>query len=87
MTTITTTEFRTKTPQLIGTLLAGGTVDIIHRSQVIGEIKPKKSQTKVFNAARFEKIIKELNFPHLSITQREKRYREAMLKKHGQHLS
>lgn len=83
MNLITSTELRTKTPQVIDILLAGGSVDLIHRSRIVGEIRPKKSEGKVFNAKRFLKIIERLNLPHLSYAEREKKYREAMERKHG----
>ena len=41
MNLITTTELRTRTSELIKALLAGESVDLIHRSQILGEIKPK----------------------------------------------
>lgn len=42
---ITTTELRTKTPELIETLSRGQSVILIHRSKVIGEFKPAKRAT------------------------------------------
>ena len=83
MNLITSTQLRTQTSRLIEAVLAGNTVDLIHRSKIIGEFRPKMSKVKVFNAARMEKIVKKLNLPHLSYAEREKRYRKAMEKKHG----
>lgn len=80
---MTTTELRTKSPDLIETLLKGEEVNLIHRSKVIGVIKPKTEKDKVFNSKRFSKAAEKLNIPSLSPQDREKRYREAMEKKHG----
>lgn len=80
---ITTTELRTKSPDLIETLLKGEEVNLIHRSKVIGVIKPKTEKVKVFDARRFSKVAEKLDLPVLGYKKREKRYREAMAKKHG----
>ncbi len=45
---ISTTELRTKTPELIKTLSQGQSVILIHRSKVIGEFKPVQ-KIKPFN--------------------------------------
>jgi antitoxin (DNA-binding transcriptional repressor) of toxin-antitoxin stability system len=84
---ITTTELRTRTPALVETLLHGGTVDIIHRSKTIGEIKPKSSSFKKVNSKKLEAKIAALPFPKLTSKEIDKRYRAAMMEKHGQGLS
>lgn len=85
---ITTTQLRTETPELIATLMYGQNIDLIHRSQVIGEIRPKKIvKPKLFNSKRFAQIVEELNYPRLTEAQREKNYREAIMKKHGKYIS
>ena len=85
---ITTTQLRTETPDLIEDLMYGQSIDLIHRSQVIGEIRPKKVvKPKLFNADRMAKIVEEFNLPRLTEAQREKNYREAMVKKHGKYIS
>jgi len=43
MNVITTTELRTKTTDLVAALLAGYQVDLVHRSQTIGVLMPKKN--------------------------------------------
>ncbi|OGM27982.1 hypothetical protein A3D00_04540 [Candidatus Woesebacteria bacterium RIFCSPHIGHO2_02_FULL_38_9] len=83
MNLITTTDLRTKTSELVELLLAGRSVNIIHRSRVIGEIRPKIEEVKVFDAKRFKKIVEKLDFPHLTDKEIEKKYREAMTTKHG----
>ena len=86
MNTITSTELRTKMPQVIATLLAGGTIDLIHRSKIVAEIKPKKYQGKPFTKESLERlrvITKKLNFPKLTDRQIEARYRKHLMKKYG----
>ena len=43
---ITTTDLRTKTPELINTLKQNGEVSLIHRSKIVGIIKPVENQPK-----------------------------------------
>lgn len=87
MQVITTTELRTKSKELVKVLQEGRSVDLIHRSRVIGEIKPKIYDPKPFDPDKFAKIVKKLNFQKLTTRQIEARYRVAMMKKHGQDLS
>lgn len=84
---ITTTQLRTQSKKLVKTLQEGRSVDLVHRSKVVGEIKPKIYDPKPFNAKRFLKIVEKLNLPKLTPRQIEARYRKAMMKKHGQSLS
>lgn len=87
MQVITTTQLRTKSKELVKVLQEGHSVDLIHRSKVVGEIKPKIYDPKPFDADKFLKIVKKLNFPKLTPKQIEARYRKAMMEKHGQSLS
>lgn len=83
---VTSTELRTKTPEVIAALLAGKSVDIVHRSKIVGEIKPKKYQAKPFTAESIEHLIaltKKLRLPKLTDEQIESRYRTHLLKKYG----
>lgn len=80
---ITTTDLRTKSKELIMILRAGQSVNLVHRSKVVGEIKPKIYDPKPFDSDKFIKIIEKLNFPKLTLRQMESRYRAAMMKKHG----
>lgn len=87
---ITTTELRTRSKDLITALLAGQSVGLIHRSKIIAEVKPKLTKPKIFSAKDYEEIMvvsKKLNLPKLSDKEIDQRYREAMMKKHGQNLS
>lgn len=84
---ITTTELRTKTTQLVKALREGRSVDLIHRSKVVGEIRPKIQDPKPFDPDRLNKLVEKLNFPKLTLRQIDKRYRAAMIKKHGKSIS
>lgn len=83
---LTTTDLRTKTNTLIQTILAGGSVDLIHRSQVIARVQPAVKLTKVMTKKDIEEIqqgARELNLPRLSYAEREKRYRKHLEQKYG----
>ncbi len=84
---ITTTELRTKSKDLIKTLQEGRSIDLIHRSRLVGIIKPTKEQPKVFNAKKIAQIAKAMNLPKLSYAQREKRYRKHLMEKYGKGIS
>lgn len=87
---ITTTELRTKMPEVIMALLAGESIDLIHRSRLIGEIKPQKYQAKPLTEKDIKEIIaaaKRLNLPKLTDKQIETRYRRHLKEKYGKGLS
>lgn len=86
MNLITTTELRTKTNDLVEFLLSGEEVQIVHRSKLIGTVKPKKVKAERFDPEKAMKIATKLRYPILSDTEIDKRYRAAMMKKHGKHL-
>lgn len=87
MQTITMTELRFKPRELLQTLYEGGSVDLIHRSRPVATISPKHNiLTKRFEINKFKKLVNKLNFVPLSLEQIDKRYREAMLKKHGKYI-
>lgn len=82
---ITTTQLRTQTPDLLDALQQGLTIDLIHRSQVVGEIKQKEVQPKkTIDSKKLQRIIDELDLPMFTIDEIDRRYRTAMMKKHGQ---
>lgn len=84
---ITTTELRTKSKKLVEVLREGRSVDLVHRSKVVGEIKPKIYDPKPFDPDKVAEIAKKLNLPKLSVKAREKRYRTHLMKRYGQGLS
>lgn len=87
MQVITTTQLRTKSKELVKILQEGRSVDLIHRSKIVGEIKPKMYDPRPFDPDKFLKVVKKLNLPKFSPRQIETRYRAAMMKKHGPGLS
>lgn len=84
---ITTTDLRTKTPELINTLKQNGEVSLIHRSKVVGVIKPIEDEPKPFDPVAFDRIIKDLHLPKTTPKQRDAIYRKHLLKKYGKGLS
>jgi len=84
---ITTTELRTKTAQLVKSLKNGESVDLVHRSKVIGIFKPPPIPSKPFNVERFKRLVKKLNLPKTTPAQREKIYRAHLEKKYGKGIS
>lgn len=86
MNTITATELRTKTPELIEALAAGYTVDFVHRSRIIGAIKPREKTIKLFDVKRMERIARKLNLPKLSDKEIDRRYRKHIMEKYGKGL-
>lgn len=90
MNTITATELRTKTPELVEALAAGYTVDFIHRSTLIGEISPAKKPVKIMSKKDIKELMEmanSLNLPKLSDKEIDKRYRQHIMKKYGKSLS
>jgi hypothetical protein len=80
---ITFTQLRTQPRQLKQAIDDGQTIDLIHRSRVIAEIKPKTEDPKPFDPDKLFQIIKKLNLPQLSLKQRERNYRKHLLEKYG----
>lgn len=84
---ISTTDLRTKSSELVTELKNGGKVSLIHRSRIIGEIVPDDRAIKTINAKNLEAKINKLNLPKLTIKEIDRRYRAAMMKKHGKGIS
>lgn len=84
---ITTTGLRTQTSKLIETLKKGGDISLIHRSKVVGVIKPSEKISKPFNAALFKKHVKDLNLPKTTPSQRARIYMNHLQKKYGKGIS
>lgn len=82
---ISTTDLRTKTSILIEALKRGSTITLIHRSQVVGEIRPTKTRAaRPFDPDRFAATLKRLPaLPRLSYQEREGRYRKHLEDKYG----
>jgi antitoxin (DNA-binding transcriptional repressor) of toxin-antitoxin stability system len=84
---ITTTELRTKSSELIESLRKGTIVSLIHRSKIVGVIKPQQETTKPFNAKEFAKFVKDLHLPKTTDEEREQNYRNHLMKKYGKNIS
>ncbi len=90
MNTITATELRTKTPELIEALLEGNSVDLIRRSTFVGEIIPANRSAKAISKKDIEELMEtagSLNLPKLSDKEIDRRYRQHIMKKYGKGLS
>ena len=86
---ITTTELRTKSTKLVETLKGGGSISLVHRSELIGEIVPKRAAKPLTKADinELKKLASELNLPKTSYREREKLYRKHLMEKYGKGLS
>lgn len=87
---ITTTDLRTKSSQLVDFLLRGTEVSLIHRSKVVGIIKPVQNTAQPLTQESIDKLKKlaiQLNLAKTTYKEREKRYRLHMIEKYGKHLS
>ncbi len=83
---ITTTELRTRSSELIDFLLAGETVDLIHRSSIVGTIIPKEEEPENLTKEDIRKITQALNLLNLPSTtpsERAKNYHLHLKKKYG----
>ncbi|MCL4390262.1 MAG: hypothetical protein M1484_02530 [Patescibacteria group bacterium] len=84
---ITTTQLRTMTTDLIASLAAGESVELVHRSKIVGEIKPKKLDPRPFDPNEFFRIMKGSKLKKYTTAQMERNYREHIMKKYGQGFS
>lgn len=87
---ITFTELRTNSKKLAEALSEGRSINLIHRSKVVGRVQPIQEQPKPLTKEDIEeikKLAKELNLPKTSYKQREKLFRKHLREKYGQGLS
>lgn len=85
---ITTTQLRTQSSDLIANIMAGRSIQLIHRSKVVATISPAVDKSpKFFNAERFGKLVDKLNLPKTTYEQRDRIYRKHLMDKYGQGLS
>lgn len=85
---ITTTELRTKSVGLVETLLAGNSVDLIHRSKVVGSIIPKNvGADKPIDPLKLAKTLKKLE-PNKKVSYKQlmKNYEHYMMYRHGPNI-
>lgn len=86
---MTTTDLRTKTPELVHILSQGVSIKLIHRSKIIGKIQPEqKIPTKIFNAEEFQKAIAAFKPKKLIPRKdRDRIYRKHLEEKYGKGIS
>ncbi len=84
---ITTTELRTQTSKLVKALERGESISLIHRSKVVGAIKPARLEGKPFDPEKFREIINSLKLPKTTYAQRDKIYRKHLMEKYGKGIS
>ena len=86
---ITTTELRTMSKKIVKTLSEGRSVNLVHRSRIVGEIRPKNQEKPLTKEGikELKKLAEKLNLPKTNYTQREKIYRKHLMEKYGQGLS
>lgn len=86
---ITTTDLRTKSSQLVSDLKKGLKISLIHRSRIVGVIKPKKEPRILTKSDinQLKKLAEDLNLPKTSYEEREKIYRKHLIHKYGKGLS
>lgn len=87
---MTTTELRTKTAQLVRALQLGEEVSLIHRSRIIGHVRPDHHQPKIMthkDILELKKLAKQMDLPKLSDIERDRRYRKHLMEKYGKYLS
>lgn len=68
--------------------MRGEEIKLLRRSRVLGKVTPENDQEiKVINSKRLQRKIDKLGLPSLTDKEIDRRYRIAMMKKHGQGLS
>lgn len=85
---ITTTELRTKSKKLVEELKKGNSIPLIHRSKVVGEIKPHLTEAPPINVEEFRTFIQTIKPKKLIPRKdREKIYRARLEEKYGKGIS
>ena len=84
---ITTTNLRTQSSKLVNELKKGNSVSLIHRSKIVGVIKPASPEGKPFDVEKLKKLAKRLNLPKTTYQEREKAYKAHLEKNYGKGLS
>lgn len=88
---ITSTELRTKAPELIETLKNGNSVSLVYRSKIIAKVEPVDYEYKDIPrqpAKKFSDFVREMA-PATSIGVKEMRkvYHNHLMKKYGKGIS
>lgn len=83
---ITTTELRTRSSELINILLAGESINLVHRSNVVGTIVPAEEDNRKLtkeDVKLIAKTISQLNLPQTTQKERVKNYASHLKKRYG----
>ncbi len=80
---ITTTQLRTQTSAFVEALLAGKSIDLIHRSKNLGTLTLERSANKSTNYSRLAANITDLSLPYLTPKQVKSNYHKYLTKKYG----
>ena len=88
---ITTTDLRTKSTELIKTLKEGKRISLVHRSRVVGEIRPaypeETERKTITDVKKFEEAFRKLKPKRLIPRKdRDKVYRKHLMEKYGKGL-
>lgn len=88
---ISSTDLRYKTSEIVSKLRQGQGFYLIHRSEVVGELVPKKEEkraNKPFDPVAFKAFLESLEpVSHLTDEERESNYRKHFEKKYGKYIS
>ncbi len=85
---ITTTQLRTNTTNLVNALMAGHSVQLIHRSQVLGVISPPENKpAQPFDGEKYLEETKGMVTKKYTQKQRDKNYRDYIMGKYGKNIS
>lgn len=84
---ITTTQLRTQTSAFVEALLAGKSIDLIHRSKNLGSLSLEQDSNRKTNHTRLAKNIENLDLPYLTPTQVKNNYQKHLDQKYGKSLS
>lgn len=84
---ITTTNLRTQSSKLVDDLKKGRSVSLVHRSKIVGVIKPAFLTAGQINLGNLRKFLARVK-PEKLIPQqqRESVYRQNLLEKHGKDI-
>lgn len=84
---ITFSQLRTDAKKLKKALEEGKTIELVHRSRVVAEIKPKIYDPQPFDPKKFLEAREKINLEYLSDEEIEKRYRKHLEEKYGKSIS
>lgn len=81
---LTTTDLRTKSSKLVALLKRNSTITLIHRSKIVGVVKPAEITYKPLDVKKFKQLLKNSRPKKLiPRNQREEVYRKYLKQKYG----